>query len=259
VGELFSTSLAKDSNRLTRADIGSADDAQRLLEQAKNDPAASRSLLDKILGLAGDENISDAEKQELLGAAAAAAVQASDIGGLILGAASSLDVQSLGSGSGEPEDYAKLIQDLLDAAESRDVAGISDEMAGAFAGSYDPDGTLSDEVLAGMGKTPQEQDTNLGLLALSLLLGQLEPDADITKYAGDDNSFAEDPAGAMGEIFRGLETDGADSVSDIIEINPSLKLLDATIGSIGKDGHEVTDPIAKQLGAFWNSLKGVAS
>jgi hypothetical protein len=265
IGKLFSTSLAKDSNRLSSATVGSAEDAKFLLKQAEGDPAASKALLDTILKAA--EGKSGTEQQGLLGAAAVAAVQASDIGGLVLGAVADVDIEGLSNGEGSTDEYVNLVTNLVDSAAG--LGDIADDLASAFAAAdaytdTGSDAELSYDTLAAMGAPGAEQDTALGLLALTLITGLVQPGVDsdtLTQYAGDDASFQDDPSVAMEAIFgdnitiptTGTGEDEAVTVDDIIDANPSLKLLNAAVNSISE---EPDDPIAKMLKDLWKSMKG---
>jgi hypothetical protein len=188
---------------------------------------------------------SGAEKNALLGTAAVAAVQASNIGGLIITSAPNIDIDGLGSG--DPAKYAEVVEDIANKAKANGAGGIAAELAGLpweYAGNE-----LSPTTVASMGATPAEQDSTLGLLALALVTGQMKSGVDLGQYIEEGSASGKD---VLGDIF-GISVPATGDVDAMIAANPSLKLLDAVVNSIGVDPK---DPIAKGLKDMWSNIRG---
>jgi hypothetical protein len=273
VGDFFSSTWAPDENRISRSKPQNAAEAAALVEKAKNDPAISRELLDKIAALAGSAG--GDEKNKLLGTAAAAAIQAGNMTGLIAGNVDQLNPSSISGG--DIKDVIPVISDVVGKAlENYHV----DEVAARITDLYLPEIDHFEDIAAAMGDTAEERDAVLGQLALTLIAGQINPDTGgdaLSEWAGSEKDFesfenAEDAKTELRAIFgeslimpgdEALEAaiGGDASLFDtVLAVNPSLQVLDAVIGAISIDTEDSAavekNPLAGSLAGMWKAMKG---
>jgi hypothetical protein len=264
IGGFFSTSWAPENNRLKSAEVKDASSAKKLLAHADGDPAASKAILDKIADLVkAEKEAGNPVDPELLGQALVAGLQASDVTGLLLGSLG--DALDLLNGEGDDEGYIDLLVDLAKKGEANHLTEIADELGALFDGEYDETTTpgvtkLPEEALEALGETDAEKDTNLGLLALALIAGEIDPDSPyLTGFKDPKFDTVDDVDKFFSSVFPGLEydltgiTDPTDAVEAILNQNPSLKLLDAVVNSISS---EEAGGVAGALKSLWKALKG---
>ena len=273
IGEFFSSTWAPDENRISRAKPQNAGEAAALVEKAKNDPAASRDLLDKIAALAG--SAARDEKNKLLGTAAAAAIQAGNITGLIAGNVDQLDPSKISGGNIEA--VLPVISGVINKAlDNYHVDGVAAQITDL----YLPEIDHFEDIVATMGETAEERDAVLGQLALTLMVGQVNPETGgdaLSEWAAGDKDFesfenTEDAKTELRAIFGAsfimpqddaLEAaiGGEASMFDtVLAVNPSLQVLDAVIGAISIDTEDSAavekNPLAGALAGMWKTMKG---